>query len=269
MRANRILSCVVGVMITLSLANGCSKGPSEEELKQAELAAQFATITQLSESLAQARDDLVAAKSSLAEIEAVAERERTDDQKAMMEQLPAQIEELTAAQDATFEELQSNLAEYLNVALNEFPDSPDTVSALEIYSEEAMIVAADIVLKSGDYKKAIDHLASAEGLYSQSGLTPYQPLSDRISELDDWRFITQERFDAVKKGMTKEEVKELVGVPYYQNIKIDEKRGVEMWLYRKREGGAAAISFKIKDGKVYHMNFDAVKPQVAEECPPP
>jgi hypothetical protein len=51
----------------------------------------------------------------------------------------------------------------------------------------------------------------------------------------------------------------------YQNIKVDEKRGVEMWLYRKREGGAAAISFRTKTDKVYHMNFDAVKPQVAEE----
>ena len=265
MRAHRIVSCFVGVIIAITLVNGCSRGPSEEELKQAELAAQYATITQLYETLQQTRVDLASAAASLAEIEAVAERERTDDQKAMMEQLPAQIEELTASQDATFEEVQANLAEYLNVALNEFPDSPDTASALEIYSEEAMIVAADIVLKSGDYKKAIDHLASAEGLYTQSGLAPYQPLTDRISELDDWRFITQERFDAVKKSMTKEEVKELVGVPYYQNIKVDEKRGVEMWLYRKREGGAAAISFKIKDGKVYHMNFDAVKPQVAEE----
>jgi hypothetical protein len=265
MRAYRIVSCFVGVIITLSLVNGCSRGPSEEELKQAELAEQFATITQLYETVLQTRADLASARSSVAEIESVAERQRTDDQKAMLEQLPARIEELTATQDATFEELQGNLAEYLNVALNEFPDSPDTARALEIYSEEAIIVADDIVQKSGDYSKAIDHLASAENLFHQSGMTPHPPLVTRISELDDWRFITRERFDAVKKDMTKEEVKELVGVPYYQNVKVDEKRGVEMWLYRKREGGAAAISFRIKTGKVYHMNFDAVKPKVAEE----
>jgi hypothetical protein len=265
MRAYRTLSCLVVVIVSLSLVNGCSRGPSEEELKQAELAAQFAAITQLHETLTQARADLASAQVSLAEIEALAERERTEDQKAMMEELPARIDELAASQDATFEELQGNLAEYLNVALNEFPDSPDTARALEIYSEEAMIVAADIVLKSGDYKKAIDHLASAENLFDQSGMIPYQPLVDRISELDDWRFITQERFDSVKKDMTKEEVMTLVGVPYYQNIKVDDKRGVEMWLYRKREGGAAAISFRMKTGKVYHMNFDAVKPQVAED----
>ena len=265
MRAYRVLSYLIVVTVALCVANGCSRGPSEEELKQAELAQQFATITELHESLMQTRGDVTAAQSSLAEIEAIAERERTDEQKAMLEELPAQIEELTASQDATFEELQGNLAEYLNVALNEFPDSPDTARALEIYSDEAMIVAADIVAKSGDYKKAIDHLASAESLFQQVGLTPYRPLTDRIAQLDDWRFITQERFDLVKKDMTKEEVMEVVGVPYYQNIKIDDKRGVEMWLYRKREGGAAAISFRTKTDKVYHMNFDAVKPQVAED----
>jgi outer membrane murein-binding lipoprotein Lpp/outer membrane protein assembly factor BamE (lipoprotein component of BamABCDE complex) len=265
MRAYRILSCLVAVIVSLSLVNGCSRGPSEEELKQAELAEQFATITQLYETLTQTRADLESAQSSLAEIEALAERERSEEQQAMMEELPAQIEELTASQDATFEEMQAELAEYLNVALNDFPDSPDTARALGIYSEEAIIVAYDIVQKSGDYKKAIDHLASAENLFEQSGLATYQPLVDHISELDDWRYITQERFDSVKKNMTKEEVKVLVGVPYYQNIKIDDKRGVEMWLYRKRGGGAAAISFRTKTDKVYHMNFDAVKPQVADE----
>lgn len=265
MRGYRVLSCLVAAIVSLSLVNGCSRGPSEEELKQAELAEQFANITQLHDTLLQTRNDLKAAETSLAEIEATTERDRTDEQKAMLEELPAKIDDLTASQDDTFEELQGELAAYLNVALNEFPDSPDTDQALKIYSEEALIVAHDIVLKSGDYKKAIDHLASAEHLYEQVGRSPYQPLVDRISELDDWRYITQERFDSVKKDMTKDEVRALVGVPYYQNIKVDDKRGVEMWLYRKREGGAAAISFRTKTGKVYHMNFDAVKPQVSED----
>ena len=82
MRAYRILSCLVAVIVSLSLVNGCSRGPSEEELKQAELAEQFATITQLNETLTQTRADLESAQSSLAEIEAVKERERTDEQRS-------------------------------------------------------------------------------------------------------------------------------------------------------------------------------------------
>jgi hypothetical protein len=255
---------LVAIVFVLGVAGGCSRGPSEEELRQTELAEQFATIQQLSESLNQTRADLAAAEASLAEIEAIKERERTDEQKSMLEELPAQIEQLIATQDASFEEVQANLAEYLNVALNEFPDAPDTSAALAIYSEEAILVAEDMIEKSGDYKKAIDHLGSAQSLFEQVGLTSYPRLQETITKFDDWRYITQERFDEVKNGMTKDEVKTVAGVPYYQNIQVDEKRGVEMWLYRKREGGAAAISFRTKTEKVYHKNFDAVKTRVAE-----
>jgi hypothetical protein len=86
-----------------------------------------------------------------------------------------------------------------------------------------------------------------------------------MAELDDMRFITKERFDLVKKNMTMDEVKEVAGVPYYQNIQVDEKRKVETWLYRKREGGAAAVYFKTTNNKVYNKNFEAVKVKVATE----
>jgi hypothetical protein len=100
--------------------------------------------------------------------------------------------------------------------------------------------------------------------YESIGLPPYQPLIDKMSGLDEMRFITQERFDLVKKNMTMDEVKEAAGVPYYQNIQVDEKRKVETWLYRKREGGAAGIYFKTTNNKVYNKNFEAVKLKVAE-----
>jgi len=264
MRSIRILPCFIALLVVIGILGGCSRGPSEEELKQAELADQFTAITQLNDTLQQTRTDLIAAEASLAEIEAIKENTRTEEQKALMEELPTQIEELAGAQDTAFEKLQGDLAEYLTAVLNDFPDAPDTSQALAIYSGEAMLVSEDMVLKAGDYKKAMDHLLSAQGLYEQVGLQPYQPLLDKIAELDGWRFIIQERFDGIKNGMTKDEVREVAGVPYYQNIQVDEKRGVEMWLYRKREGGAAAVSFKIKTGKVYHKNFDAVKPRVVE-----
>jgi hypothetical protein len=87
---------------------------------------------------------------------------------------------------------------------------------------------------------------------------------DEIATLRDMRFITRERFDLVKKNMTMDEVKEIVGYPYYQNIQRNEKQGVETWLYRKKEGGAAAIYFKMKTSKMYNKNFEAVKLKVVE-----
>ena len=96
-------------------------------------------------------------------------------------------------------------------------------------------------------------------------LPPYQALVDEVAALDDMRFITQERYDLVKKNMTMDEVKEIAGYPYYQNIQKDEKRGVETWLYRKRGGGAAAVYFKMKTQKAYNKNFEAVKMKVVED----
>jgi hypothetical protein len=247
-----------------SFLSGCKRGPSEQELKLAELQTQLTAIEELNTKLSQVRADLEGAKATLAEIEGIRERDRSDEQKAELEQLPATIDELTAAQDTAFEELQGTLAEFLNVGLNEFPDAPETAKALNIYSHEAIVVSKDMVAKAGDYKKAINHLQAAAMLYQQAGLEPFQPLDEEIARLDEWRFITQERFDGVKNGMTKDEVSAIAGVPYYQNIQTDEKRGVETWLYRKREGGAAAIYFKIKTDKVYGKKFDAVKTKVAE-----
>jgi hypothetical protein len=79
------------------------------------------------------------------------------------------------------------------------------------------------------------------------------------------RFINQERFDLIQKNMTMDEVKEIAGVPYYQNIQLDEKRGVETWLYRKEDGGAAAIYFKTKTTKSYDKKWDAVKTRVVSD----
>jgi hypothetical protein len=264
MRTNRVLPCALILVLVGGAIVGCSRGPSEEELKYAELQQQFAAIQQQYDALTQMRADHAAHEATIAEIEAIDERKRSDEQKAMLEEATLQLQELNASQEAEYENLQGALAEFLNTGLNEFPDAEETRAALDIYAEEAILVARDMVEKAGDYKKATDHVANASMLYEQAGMAVYAPLLEEIRSFEEWRFITQERFDAVEKNMTMDQVKEVAGVPYYQNIQVDEKRGVETWLYRKAEGGAAAIYFKIKTGKVYNKNFDAVKPKVVE-----
>ncbi len=265
MNRSRYLQFGVVVLVVVSMVSGCSRGPSEEELKKAALDRQLATMEQQYQDLQQARADLAEAKSTLVEIEAMSERERSGEQSAMVEELPARIEELSATRDQAFEALQATLADFLNVALNEFPQDPATVKGLNIYSDEAILIAEEIVVKAGDYKKAIQQMDSAASYYDSLEIPVYLPLEEKIAEFQEMRYINQERFDQVAKNMTKEEVKETVGPPYYQNIQIDEKRGVETWLYRKREGGAAAIYFKTRTGKVYDKSFEAIKTQVVED----
>jgi hypothetical protein len=265
MKNTRILPLGIALIVVLTMVSGCSRGPSEEELKLAALEEQLTLMEQQNQDLQQARADLAAAEATLAEIEAIKERERTEEQTAQLAELPAQLEELGAARDTAFDTFQGTLAEFLNVALNEFPEHEATVKGLNMYSDEAIMIADETVAKSGDYKKAINQLDAAASYYDSLEIPVYQPLIDEIALLNEMRFITQERFDLVAKNMTKDEVKEAVGPPYYQNIQVDEKRGVETWLYRKREGGAAAIYFKTRNEKVYDKNFEAIKQQVVEE----
>jgi hypothetical protein len=265
MRRSRFLPYGIAILLVFGLVSGCSRGPSEEELAQAAFEEQLATLQQQYEELQQARTDLAASEAMLAEIEAVKERDRTEEQTAELEALPATIVELGTTRETAYDAVQATLADFLNIALNEFPEHPATAEGLNLYSDEAIMIARDTILKSGDYKKAINQLDAANSYYDSIGLAPYQPLVDTMAEFDDMRFITQERFDLVQKNMTMDEVKEAVGVPYYQNIQVDEKRKVETWLYRKRDGGAAAVYFKTTNNKVYNKNFEAVKLKVAED----
>jgi hypothetical protein len=265
MKRSRFLPYSVAVLVVIALISGCSRGPSEEELAQAQFEEQLAQLQTQYDELQQRRSELAEATERLAELEAIRERDLTDEQKIELETLPAKIEELTLARDQAFDLAQGSLADFLNVALNEFPEHPATVEGLNIYSDEAILIARDTVLKAGDYKKATEQLGSAVSYYESLAIPVYPKLAETLAELQDMRFINQERFDLVTKNMTKDEVKEVVGVPYYQNIQVDEKRGVETWLYRKAEGGAAAIYFRIKTGKTYDKKWDAVKTKVVTD----
>jgi cell division protein FtsB len=265
MKRSRFLPCSVAVLVAIALISGCSRGPSEEELAQTQFEEQLAQLQTQYQDLQDRRAELAAATTALTEIEAVRERDRTDEQKAELETLPVTIDELTVARDEVFDLAQDTLANFLNVALNNFPEDPATVQGLNIYADEAILIARDTVFKAGDYKKATDQLASALSYYETLSLPIYPALADTLAELEDMRFINQERFDLIKKNMTMDEVKEIAGVPYYQNIQVDEKRGVETWLYRKVEGGAAAIYFKVKTSKSYDKKWDAVKTKVVTD----
>ena len=265
MRNCRFLPYGIAILVVFGLVSGCSRGPSEEELAQAAFEEQLATLQQQYDELQQARADLTASEAMVVEIEAIRERDRSEEQIAEFEALPAAIVEQGNARDAAYDAVQATLADFLNIALNEFPEHPATEQGLNLYSDEAILIAQETVFQAGDYKKAINQLDAANSYYDSIGLPPYQALVDKMAEFDDMRFIVQERFDLVKKNMTMDEVKEAIGVPYYQNIQVDEKRKVETWLYRKREGGAAAVYFKTTNNKVYNKNFEAVKLRVAED----
>jgi len=262
MKATRVLTCLLCLVAAVGVLTGCKKGPSKEELKLTEMKQNFATLQQQTADLEQARAKLAAAESAAATITAIEETKRTPEQKTLLAQTNATIAQLTPALDSAFETQQTTLADVLNVGLNDFPEAPETKQALDLYAREALLVADDMVRKAGDYAKAVDHLSNASLLYEQVGLEVSPLLKQKLAWLDDWRYITPERFEAVKNNMTMDEIRKIAGIPYYANIQVNEEKGIETWLYRKRDGGAAAIYFNIKSGKVYSKNFEAVKTKV-------
>ena len=81
--------------------------------------------------------------------------------------------------------------------------------------------------------------------------------------------MTEERFAQVKKKMTRDEVREILGQVMLSNLREYPERGVIGWFYRKEDGGAAAVYFREKrkgddNWVVYDTNFNAVKQQVIE-----
>ncbi|MEJ2581633.1 MAG: hypothetical protein P8127_08345 [Acidobacteriota bacterium] len=76
MRKSRFLPRGIATLVVFGLLLGCSSGPSEEDLKQARFEEQLATLQQQHEDLNQARAELVALETRLAEIEAIPERDR-------------------------------------------------------------------------------------------------------------------------------------------------------------------------------------------------
>ena len=262
MKATRVVPYLLIVVVAIGVFTGCKKGPSKDETKALEMKQTFATLQQQTADLEQARAKLAAAEGAAAAILAIEESKRTPEQMTMLAQTNASIAELTTAHDAAFEAAQTTLADFLNVGLNDFPEAPETKQALDLYAREALLVADEMVRKAGDYAKAVDHLGNAESLYNQIGLPVSPAIKQKLAWLDNWRYITQERFEAVKNNMTMDEVRTIAGVPYYANIQEDQAKGIQTWLYRKRDGGASAFYFTIKTGKVYGKNYEAIKTKV-------
>lgn len=260
MHSRNWFCCLVLVAALLAMA-GCS-GNGAEEGSATELTTMFTQIQTAYQTLQKTRSDLAGARAELEELEGMNERELTEEQSAKLDELPETIASLEDQEKAQYEGLQDLLSGFLTIALNEHPDNPTTLQGLEIYAAEALVTAEDHVQRAGDYNEALNVLRNAKRYFEAIDQPVYEPLSEAIKRYDEIRYLNKERFDQISKGMSQEEVMEIAGVPYFRNRRTDEERGVEYWLYERRDGGVSAIYFD-KKKNVYSTKFDAVKPKVS------
>ena len=231
----------IAIVALAVLATGCAGSKQAEQAAAAE--ARKAEWTWLEG----AKKDLDAKRGQLAGLEA---------QAAAGADVQAQIDPLHQEIDKAEEVFGGKLAAYINgdpPVVGE-PMKPEVLAAMRMKSDEDILIAREFIALGGDYRKAIDILNSS------LQADPDNPkLKSALADAEAKRFMSKERFDAVKKGMTEAEVKAALGVPLARNVKHYPDKKITAWFYPKSESGdAAGIWFNDK-GLAYQVTFDAVK----------
>jgi len=243
------------ILVTfLIVAMSACGGGEKKGASTFDAAAELAKVKQARSTLDTARNELAAVRNELAGLAAKARL--SSEEQARRADLELQVKALEGRFDDAYNADQTALASFLNVALNDLPDAPETREALRLYAEEAVRNAEERIAKAGDYGRAIDQLTTARQ-YFEAVKAPVPPaLQSAIDQAISMRYLTRERFDLVKKGMTEADVKLVAGTPFYANVRESEVRGNKIitWLYTRDDNEVAAIYFQ--KGQVYATKWN-------------
>ncbi len=154
------------------------------------------------------------------------------------------------------DELGRRLVDYINAdpPISGEPLKPEQLAAIRLKSSEDIAIAREHIELGGDFKKAIDIYAMALLLDPEN-----VDLKAALTDAQAKRFITTERFSAVRKGMSEAEVVKLLGRPLARNIREYPEKKVSAWYYTKNDSGEAAGVFFSEKRTVYSVDFNAVK----------
>ncbi len=283
MRKGWILSALL-ISILALLVVGCGQ---TEEVAEDPFAEDWSWLQDAKQTLSEKRQELADATHQLAnpvdpeaeaavdetpaegaaEGEAAAEGETVEPAVPLTpEELEAKIASLGTEIETTAEEFGRRLVEYINNqgASAESAAEGKLKEALGFKIEEDILIAKEHIVVGGDYQRALDIYGQLKQLDPENAA-----LAAAVEEAETNRYVNEERFTQVKKKMSQDEVREILGQVYFRNIKEYEDRGVTAWFYNKNDGGAAGVFFKEKkkdDGiwTVYELDYDAVKPKVIE-----
>lgn len=269
--------------ITVCLAAACllalplvSCGPSDDAGEDP-AAAIWSEVTQMQEDLAATRAELAETRTQLAaaDEEAAEGAEVATDEGAeegaeaapTAEELEARIAELEDQAVSQAEEFTGKVIEYINGSglVEGQPRTPEQSQAFDWKAEEDIRIAQEYIDKGGDYSRAID-------IYNASLMSDpeNQLLLDAKAKAEELQYMTEERFAAVEKGMSQDEVRAAIGTAHNRNRRDYEDENMIGWFYPRNPaegGGAAGVFFKQKNDewRVNLADFDAVKPRATED----
>lgn len=176
------------------------------------------------------------------------------------------VEDLSVEVDRISKEYNERLATFIN-SQEIYEGEPLTDiqrAAFDMKGDEDIIIAREFVEKAGDYQRAIDIYITSLAFDSDN-----EKLKAAKAEAEAMRYMTEDRFAAVKKGMTEEEVRSTLGTPMRANVREFEN-GIVGWFYPKEEPNTAAAVFFQPSKKdealtIYKTDFEAVKARTEED----
>ncbi len=268
MRRGRKLFALPGAVLALFALSACESGPTEEELQAAKTAGDWAAIEQARAGLDATRGELAELQQQIASSEEEGEEgaEAAEGEGEEGAEAPLSPEELAAKADEVKQsiyKLEEDFGAQLVAFIND--QGISVGGELTEYQSGAIRMKSDLDLElaqgyidGGEWGRAID-------IYNQAlTLDPdNEKVAAAIAEAESRRFMTEERLAEIKKGMTEDEVRELLGTPKVQNVR-EFDGGVIGWFFPKEEPNTAAgVYFREKKGvlKVYRKDFEAVKSQ--------
>lgn len=241
--------------VILGLLGLVACGPSQEEQLAAAQAEALAALEESRDALQAKRQELADAR---AELEAAID-EGAEDAADQIAELEAKVAELQTQALEMSDAFNEEVVSFINndPPIEGEPLTETQLAVIRMKSAEDMIVAQEHIDKGGDHKRAID-------IYTQALIVDpdNEDLKAALAEAEELRYMSQERFSQVAKGMSEDEVRELLGQPNLRNIREYPERNVVAWFYpTTEEGDAAAVWFranKAGDREVYQIKFEAI-----------
>jgi tetratricopeptide (TPR) repeat protein len=156
------------------------------------------------------------------------------------------------------DEFTSQLVEFINAdpPIAGQPLNETQLAAIRIKSDEDILVAREYIDKGGDYRRAIDIFTNALQADPDN-----ETLQQELETAERMRYMDEERFAQAKKGMTQDEVKQLLGTVYHRNVRNYPEQNVVAWFYPREDSGASAIWFRKGRDEVYRsykLDFQSV-----------
>lgn len=230
------------VLATLAACGGGDETASADAAQEAE----WAELQQMKQALDAKRAELAQAREQLAAA--------GDEQAA---ELRARVEQLAAETQTMADEFNGRLTSYINNNAPVVGEEPTErqKEAIRLKSSEDILYAREYIEQGGDYSRAIDIYKAALAADPEN-----EDLRAALADAESQRYMSEERFSQVKRGMSDDQVRQLLGPPHYRNVREFEN-GTVGWFYpTDANRSAAAIYFRKKgdDFEVYNADYRAV-----------